>query len=84
MTNSQHLVLACAAMVVLMSLVGIRMLQTRVGEMRRKPIHLQQTANSIQMAAKIENVQATDNYKNSFEAPVLFYALCTLAIRTRH
>jgi hypothetical protein len=80
MTNQQHLVLACAAMAVLVFLVGLRLLQNRVQEMRAKRINPQQTSNSIQMAAKLENVQAADNYKNLFEVPILFYALCAIAI----
>ena len=82
MTNQQHLVAACAAMTFLVLLVALRLLQNRIREMRSKRIHPQATANSIQVAARLENVQAADNYKNLFEAPVLFYALCAIAIAT--
>jgi hypothetical protein len=49
-------------------------------EMRIKRINPQNTSNSIQMVAKLENIQAVDNYKNLFEAPTLFYALCAVAM----
>jgi hypothetical protein len=82
MTNQQHIVAACAAMAVLVLLVALRLLQSRIMEMRSKRIHPQATSNSIQMAARLENVQAADNYRNLFEAPTLFYALCAIAIGT--
>jgi hypothetical protein len=82
MTNQYYLIMAFAAMAVLVFIVALRMLQSRVVEMRAKRIHPQATSNSIQMAARLENVQAADNYKNLFEAPVLFYALCAIAIST--
>jgi hypothetical protein len=82
MTNQEHLVAACAAMAVLVFLVALRLLQNRVKEMRAKRISPQDTSNSIQMAALLENVQAADNYKNLSEAPILFYALCAIAIAT--
>lgn len=32
------------------------------------------------MAAKLQNVQAADNFRNLFETPVIFYALVATAI----
>jgi hypothetical protein len=84
MSNAQQLVASCAAMAVLVFLVALRLLQNRVTEMKTKRINPQATANSIQMAARLENVQAADNYKNLFEAPILFYALCAVAIATNY
>lgn len=84
MTNTQHLVASCAAMALLVLLVALRLLQNRVNEMKAKRINPQATANSTQMASRLENVQAADNYKNLFEAPVLFYALCAVAIATKY
>ena len=82
MTNQQHLILACAAMVLLVCIVSVRLLQSRMAEMRAKRIHPQAASNSAQMGAKLENVQAADNYRNLFESPVLFYALVALALAT--
>jgi hypothetical protein len=36
------------------------------------------------MAARLENVQAADNFRNLFEVPVLFYALAAVALATSH
>jgi hypothetical protein len=58
----------------------MRMLFTRVQEMKMKRIHPQTAATSSKMAARLENVQAADNFRNLLEVPVLFYALCAVAI----
>ena len=80
MNASAHLVAACLAMVVLVALVGIRLLVSRVSELRRKRIHPQATAQSAQMAALTEDSRAADNFRNLFELPVLFYALVAMAL----
>ena len=78
------LVSACLALVILTAAVGARLLYCRVREMRRKRIHPQAAATSVQVAARLEDVQAADNFRNLFEVPVLFYALCAVAIATAH
>jgi hypothetical protein len=82
--NHVQLIAACLAMVLLVFVVGGAMLVTRVREMRRNRIHPQAAANSVQMAARLENVQVADNFRNLFEAPVLFYALAAVALATGH
>lgn len=52
--------------------------------MRQKRIHPQAASTSVQMAAKLENVQAADNFRNLLEVPVLFYALGTVALAINH
>ena len=84
MTNAQHLIAACSTMVVLVFIVGLRMLQVRMSEMKEKRIHPQATATSLQMAAKLQSVQPADNFRNLFETPVLFYALMAIAIGAGH
>jgi hypothetical protein len=69
-------------MVLLVCAVGVAMLVTRVQEMRRKRIHPQAAADSLQMAAHLENVQVADNFRNLFEVPVLFFALAAIALAT--
>lgn len=83
MNNASLLVGSCLAMVILTGAVGVRLLQVRVKEMREKRIHPQAASTSVQMAAKLLNVQAADNFRNLFEVPVLFYALCATALATR-
>ena len=67
-------------MVLLVVLVALRMLYVRVTEMRTRRIHPQQVATSKTQADKFQSIQAADNYRNLFEMPVLFYALCVLLV----
>jgi hypothetical protein len=80
MNPSTHLVLACFTLVLLVAVVAVRMLQARIHEMRTHRIHPQQVATSRTMGEKLHVVQAADNYRNLFEMPVLFYAVCALAL----
>lgn len=84
MTTPIQLALACAALVLLTFVVGLRMLYVRTMEMRQKRVHPQAASTSLQMAAKLQNVQASDNFRNLFETPVLFYALVGIAIASDH
>jgi hypothetical protein len=83
-SNHLELIAACLAMVLLVTVVGLAMLFTRVQEMRRKRIHPQQIATSSMMAARFEHVQVSDNFRNLFEVPVLFFALAAIALATGH
>lgn len=80
--NTSQLVGALLALVLLTFIVGARLLFTRVQEMRQKRIHPQAASTSVTMAARLENVQAADNFRNLFEVPVLFYALVAVALAT--
>lgn len=82
--NHLQLIASCLAMVLLVFAVGVAMLFTRVQEMRQKRIHAQAAANSLKMAARLENVQVADNFRNLFEVPVLFFALATIALATAY
>ena len=82
--NSLHIVAACLALVLLTFAVGARLLYTRVQEMRQKRVHPQAVTTSLKMAARLENVQAADNFRNLFEVPVLFYTLAAVALATSH
>lgn len=84
MSAPSLLVLSCLAMVLLTFAVGLRLLQVRVAEMREKRIHPQSAPTSAQMAAKLQNIQPADNFRNLFEVPVLFYALVALALAVSH
>jgi len=80
--NHVSLLAACLALVLLVFVVGGALLFTRVREMRRKRLHPQAIADSAKMAARLENVQVADNFRNLFEVPVLFYALAAVALAT--
>lgn len=63
-------------MMVLVAVVGVALLVQRVAEMRERRISPQRVATSTQMAATMQRVNIADNFRNLFETPVLFYALC--------
>ncbi len=73
--------LPALAMVALTIAVWFRMYASRVAEMKRERIHPQAVATSAQMAARLADTRAADNFRNLFELPVLFYlALVVLAL----
>lgn len=80
MNNTQLLIAACGTLVLLALTVGVRMFYVRIGEMRARHIHPQAAANSLQVAQRPQNVQTSDNFKNLFEVPVLFYTLVAVAL----
>jgi hypothetical protein len=82
MNASTQIVLACFAMVVLVAVVTVRLFVVRVGEFKAKQIRPQEAATSIQINQKLQSVQASDNFKNLFEVPVLFYLLCSVVLVT--
>jgi len=85
MAAENHLVFTCFVMVVLVFVVGLKMLLSRIAEMKEKRMDLQvAAATSLQMGSHLQNVQAADNFKNLFEVPVLFYALIAVAIGLDH
>lgn len=64
------------ALVALTAAVWVRMYVERLGEMRVRRISPQKVATSRAAAGVLENVAAADNFRNLFEVPVLFYAVC--------
>ena len=70
------ILLPIGAIVALSAVVGGALLAQRSAEMRRRRIHPQSVATSAQMAATLECTHIADNFRNLFETPVLFYALC--------
>jgi len=71
--------LPALAMAVLTFVVWLRMSVERLGQMRRERIHPQAVASSAQMAARIKDSRAADNFRNLFELPVLFYVAVLVA-----
>ncbi|MEO5701516.1 MAG: MAPEG family protein [Casimicrobiaceae bacterium] len=64
------------AQVALVAIIAGRMLVTRVIELRRGRIDPQAVATSRSAAATYRDVRAADNFRNLFEVPVLFFAVC--------
>jgi len=71
------------AQVALTLVVAVRMYTVRIAEMRARRIGPQRLATSRDMA-QLENITAADNFRNLFELPVLFYAICPLLYVTGH
>ncbi|HEY8538725.1 MAG TPA: MAPEG family protein [Steroidobacteraceae bacterium] len=64
------------AMALLTGFVWLRLGSDRLREMRERRIHPQKIATSKQATEQFQNVQSADHFRNLFEVPVLFYALC--------
>lgn len=64
------------AMVTLTFVVWVRLYVDRISELRSRKIAVQEISTSRQMAERLNNTNAADNFKNLFEMPVLFYVFC--------
>lgn len=64
------------ALALLTGFVFVRLYRARIAEIRARRIHPQQVATAKQMQDTMQNVAASDHFRNLFEVPVLFYALC--------
>ncbi len=64
------------AMVALTAVVWMRMYVVRLREMWIKGIRPQAVASSRDAAVLLEDTRASDNLRNLFEVPVLFFAVC--------
>ena len=73
--------LPCAALVGLTAAVWVKLYVDRLGEMRSKRIDPQRLARARDTAA-LERTAAAENFRNLFEVPVLFYALCAALAST--
>lgn len=82
MTDVSMIFLPAFAMVALTFVVWWRMYLMRVGEMKRERIHPQSVATSSEMAARVKDTRAADNFRNLFELPVLFYLALVVAAIT--
>jgi hypothetical protein len=55
------------------------MYRGRIAEIKAKRIRPQSLASASSMATLLDDVRAADNYRNLFEAPVLFYVAALTA-----
>jgi hypothetical protein len=67
------------AMVFLTVIVWLRMYVERIGQMRALRVSPQRVATSAQMAAALPDTRASDNFRNLFVVPVLFYLATVVA-----
>jgi len=63
-------------LVLLTALVWVKLYADRLSEMRARRIAPQELASVRAAAGRLERTGAADNFRNLFEVPVLFYALC--------
>ncbi|HZO00622.1 MAG TPA: MAPEG family protein, partial [Burkholderiales bacterium] len=66
------------------AVVWIRLYVERIRELRQRRIDPQALATSASAGQTMQRVQASDNFKNLFEVPVLFYALCAVLVSAQH
>ena len=79
--ESRLILLPALAMVALTFLVWCRMYVVRIGQIRNERIPPQEVATSAQAAQRLTDTRASDNFRNLFELPVLFYlAVVVLAL----
>ncbi|MGB8326240.1 MAG: MAPEG family protein [Steroidobacteraceae bacterium] len=72
---------ACAQVALTLA-VMVRMYVVRLTEMRVRHIDPQDIATSRAAAGRLENVVPADNFRNLFEVPVLFFAICPILYAT--
>lgn len=72
----------CVGMVSLTALVWIKLYVDRIGEMRRRRVDPQALASASAKAEILQKTAASDNFRNLFEVPVLFYVLCVAVTAT--
>ena len=70
------------AMVGLTFVVFVRMYWLRFAQLHRDRIGAQDVATSVESARLLTDSRASDNFRNLFELPVLFYAAVFTAIIT--
>jgi hypothetical protein len=70
------------AQVLLTGIVWAWMYVDRIAEMRNKGIAPQRLPTAREAATILERTAASDNFRNLFEMPVLFYLLCVLLALT--
>lgn len=76
--NASAILLPACAMAGLTFLTWMRLYHERIGEIRRKRIRPQQLATRQAAGELLEDTRASDQLRNLFEMPVLFYALCAM------
>jgi hypothetical protein len=76
--------LPALAMVALTVVVTVRMFLERLRQIQAERIPFREIPSGSQMAVRFADTRAADNYRNLFEAPVLFYLALVVAAMTWH
>lgn len=82
MLNQEVIFFPLLAQVFLTMLVWLWLYKTRITEMRKRRVKPQALANHLDLSKLLQSViEPSDNFKNLFETPVLFYvAIITIYI----
>lgn len=64
------------AMTAVIAVVWVMLYVNRIGEMQAKGIDTEDFKGPNNVKDRLENINASDNFKNLFEMPMLFYVLC--------
>jgi hypothetical protein len=72
--------LPCGVLVGVTALVWLKLHVDRFAEMRAKRIAPQSLATARAAGRELERTQASDNFRNLFEVPVLFYLFCVVLV----
>ncbi len=80
--NADPIFLPVCALASVTALVWVKLYVDRLGEMRAKGVSPQRLASARAAAGQLEMTGAADNFRNLFEAPVLFYVLCVALATT--
>jgi len=83
MSEINALIYPCLFLMFITIIVWAKLLFDRITEMKARKIHPQNLGSSSQAATVLRNLRSSDNFKNLFELPVMFYALCILIILTK-
>lgn len=78
------ILLPAIALVLLTAIVWVRLYVERLREIRQRRVNPQSLATSAAAGQTLRRVQASDNFRNLFEVPVLFYALCAVLAPTEY
>ena len=73
--DNKLILLPMFAMVLLVCFVAGAMLRQRIAYMKTNRVHPQKLATSTAMATAITDSRTSDNFRNLFETPVLFYTI---------
>lgn len=71
--------LPAVAMALLTAIITFRMFFERVAQMKAEKISFREIPSGSQMATRFADTRSADNYRNLFEAPVLFYVALVVA-----
>lgn len=78
-----QILMPCLAMVAVTLFVWVKLYIDRVSEMQRNRIDVQALSSAKQTATLLTQTQASDNFKNLFELPNLFYVACIILFITQ-